>query len=382
MIGSARGAEAGILFKDAAVFERAGRIDTVVLDKTGTLTRGEPSVTDVCPVDGVSDNELLRLAASAEQGSEHPIARAIVEEAGRRGLELSSASDFSARAGFGIAARVEGEQVLVGTARLLEEHDLDPDRFGEVPGSLRAQGKTVVLATRGGQPLGVLAVADTLKPEARETVAALKALGLEVVMLTGDNPQTAEAIAREIGIEHYVAEVLPDEKARHVAELQSGGRVAGPERSVALAGGTTERNGATRRLGPATLHGPGARRGRVVAMVGDGINDAPALAVADLGIAIGSGTDVAKETGDVVLVGGRLDGIPQAIRLSRATLRTIRQNLFWAFAYNTALVPLAAGVLDPLAGRVMIQPILAAAAMALSSVSVVGNSLRLRRKGV
>jgi Cu+-exporting ATPase len=341
MVGTGRGAEMGVLFKDAGSLETAQRVDVIVLDKTGTVTRGEPTVTDVVPSPGVSEAELLAVAAAAERGSEHPIGEAIVREAQRRGLEIPAATGFDALAGRGIEAEVEGREVLIGTPDLLAERGVDPGGPAAVAraGELSDQGKTAVVVAAGGRALGLIAVADTVQEGSAEAVRALRDRGLEVIMLTGDNRRTAEAIARSVGIEHVMAEVLPAEKATRVRELQEAGRR--------------------------------------VAMVGDGINDAPALAQADVGIAIGTGADVAIEAGDVTLIRSDLRGVVQAIALSRRTMRTIKQNLFFAFVYNVIGIPLAAGVLWPWTGLLLL-PWVGALAMVLSDVTVMGNSLRLR----
>ncbi len=343
MVGTGRGAENGVLIKGGESLETAHRVDTVVLDKTGTLTRGRPELTDVVPAHGFSADELLRLVASAERGSEHPLGEAVVRGAQARGLALVEATGFRALAGHGIEATVDGRAVLIGNAALLRGRGIDVGAAETRAAELADAGKTPTFAAVDGRHAGILAVADTLKPEAAEAVATLRAMGLRVVMITGDNRRTAGAIARAAGIEHVLAEVLPDGKAREVKRLQS--------------------------------------EGRRVAMVGDGINDAPALAQADLGIAIGTGTDVAIEASDVTLIRGDLRGVAGAIRLSRATIRTVRQNLFWAFVYNVIGIPIAAGALYPLFGW-LLSPVLASAAMSLSSVSVVANSLRLRRARV
>ncbi|MBX6340979.1 MAG: cadmium-translocating P-type ATPase [Thermomicrobiaceae bacterium] len=343
MVGTGKGAEHGILIRGGEALEGAHRVDAIVLDKTGTLTQGKPVVTDVVTVaGGPSEGEALRLAASAEVGSEHPLGEAIVARARECGLALSPAGRFEALAGRGIRAEVEGRDVLVGSGALLREAGVEPGELDEAARALAAAGKTPMYLAVDGRPAAVIAVADTLKPESREAVAQLQALGLDVWMLTGDNRATAEAIARQAGIapERVLAEVLPGQKADKVKALQA--------------------------------------EGRVVAMVGDGVNDAPALAQADLGIAIGTGADVAVEASDITLVGGDLRGVVSAIALSRRTMSTIRQNLVWAFLYNVVLIPVAMGALYPLFG-VLLNPILAAAAMAMSSVSVVTNSLRLRR---
>jgi Cu+-exporting ATPase len=339
MVGTGKGAEHGVLIRGGEALEGAHKVNAIVLDKTGTLTRGKPSVTDVIASDGISEDELLRLAASAERGSEHPLGEAIVSRANELGLRLASTSAFNAVAGHGITATVEGRNLLLGNARLMAEHKIELNGLGDRALALARDGKTPMFIAADGQSAGLVAVADTLKPESAEAVRELKALGLEVWMLTGDNEATARAIAERVGITNVMAEVLPEQKSAKVKELQS--------------------------------------QGKVVAMVGDGINDAPALAQADLGVAIGTGADVAMEASDITLVGGDVRGVVTAIALSRRTIGTIRQNLFWAFIYNVVLVPVAAGVLFPLFG-LLLNPIMAAAAMAMSSVSVVTNSLRLR----
>jgi P-type Cu+ transporter len=357
MVGTGKGAELGILIKGGEALEAAHKLDTVVLDKTGTLTRGEPQLTDVVVSNGVHEDELLRLVASAERGSEHPLGEAIVKGARQRGIALSEAEEFDAVTGGGIRARVDGHSVLVGNSRFLSEAGVTENGLGlEEPGEeLAAVGRTPMFVVLDGSPAGLIAVADTVKEESREAVERLHALGLEVAMITGDNRRTAEAIARELGIDRVLAEVLPGDKAAEVKRLQA--------------------------------------EGRRVGMVGDGINDAPALAQADVGIAIGTGADVAMEAADLTLISGNVRGVARAIGLSKATVRNIKQNLFWAFAYNVLLIPVAAGALYPFfAGGTVpeilhpffgeygfLNPVLAAAAMALSSVTVLGNALRLRR---
>lgn len=340
MVGTGKGAEHGVLIKGGESLETAHRLDTVVLDKTGTLTRGHPELTDVIPADGFTADDLLRAVASAERGSEHPVADAIVRGARERGVALSDASAFRALPGHGIEAAVGGAEVVIGTAALLRERGIDPSAGEARAAELADGGKTPAFAAVGGSFAGLVAVADTLKPESAEAVRALQSLGVRVVMITGDNERTARAVAREAGIDRVLAGVLPDGKAREIRRLQG--------------------------------------EGRRVAMVGDGINDAPALAQADVGIAIGTGTDVAIEASDVTLVRGDLRGVVTAIALSRATIRTVRQNLFWAFVYNVIGIPLAAGAFYPLTGW-LLSPVIASAAMSLSSVSVVTNSLRLKR---
>ena len=353
MVGTGKGAEYGILFRSAEALERAHKVDVVVLDKTGTLTAGKPSVTDVVARD-VGEDALLSLAASVEGGSEHPLGAAIVAAAAERGLAPLPSSGFEAKPGLGITAVVDGGRVALGNEALMRAEGVDVASLADEARRLAGQGKTPIYVAAGGRVEGLVAVADTIKPDSPAAVAALRDRGIEVVMLTGDGRLTAEAVAAQAGIDRVVAEVLPADKAAFVKRLQA--------------------------------------EGRVVAMVGDGINDAPALAQADVGIAIGTGTDVAMESAQVTLVRGELSGVGVAIQLSRASMRTIRQNLFWAFAYNVALIPVAAGVLYPVfAGGApdalrpvfgelgFLNPTLAAAAMAISSVSVVANSLRLRR---
>ena len=342
MVATGRGAELGVLIRSAEALEVLHRAAVVVLDKTGTLTVGRPMATDVVPLSespGAAD-ELLALAAAAEQGSEHPLGEAIVAEAKARGLALPPVGEFQAVPGQGVDALAPDGRILVGNRRFIESRGIELGPLAARAEALAVAGKGTVFVAFGGEALGLIAVADALKPAAREAVAALAARGLEVVMLTGDSRVVAEAIAREAGISRVLAEVLPEGKSAEIKRLREGGRV--------------------------------------VVMVGDGINDAPALAQADVGIAMGSGTDVAIEAADVTLMRGDLRGVVTAIDLSRQTIRVIRQNLAWAFGYNLVLVPVAAGVLYPVAG-ILLSPLLAGAAMALSSVSVVLNSLRLRR---
>ena len=340
MVGTGKGATQGILIRSAEALETAQRLDTVVLDKTGTLTQGRPALTDLLPVAGTDPGELLRLVASAESSSEHPLGATIVAEAGSRGLAVAPVSDFDSVTGHGIRARVDGRSVLVGNARLLAGDGIDTAELDRIAMPLATDGKTPILVAVDGRPAGVIAVSDTLKPDSAAAVAALRALGLDVVMLTGDNPRTAAAVARQVGIATVLAEVLPEHKVLEIRRLQD--------------------------------------QGRIVAMVGDGINDAPALAQAQIGAAIGTGTDVAIEASDITLVSGSLTSLVTAIRLSRATMRNIRQNLFLAFFYNMVGIPVAAGVLYPFFG-IRLSPMIAAAAMAASSLSVVSNSNRLRR---
>ena len=346
-VGMGKGAEYGILFRNSAALEAAHGLDTIVLDKTGTITRGEPQVTDLLLSTSISrgESELLRLAASAERGSEHPLGEAIVRAAADRGLGLSMPDSFEGIAGLGIAAEVDGSRVLLGNMRLMERENVALNGLGPRAKTLQDEAKTAMWLAVDGQAAALIAVADTIKDGSREAVARLQKMGLDVVMMTGDNQATAEAIARAAGVDRVFAEVLPGEKAAYVKQLQD--------------------------------------EGRVVAMVGDGINDAPALAQADVGMAIGTGTDVAVETADVILMRGDLRSVPQAVQLSKATMRNIYENLGWAFGYNVALIPIAAGVLAPFEGVPIflrqLQPMLAAGAMAFSSFSVVMNALRLRR---
>ncbi len=355
MVGTGKGAEMGILIKGGETLEGAHKLTTVVLDKTGTLTRGEPGLTDVEAANGFSEDELLYLVASAERGSEHPLGEAIVRGARARGVEPGETERFEAVSGRGIVARVEGRRVLAGIAAFLEAEDIRDAGLVHRGEELAAAGKTPMFVAVDGVAAGLVAVADTIKDEAREAVRQLHALGLKVAMLTGDNTRTAEAIARELGIDRVLSEVLPEDKVGEVKKLQA--------------------------------------EGEVVAMVGDGINDAPALARADVGVAIGTGADVAMEAADLTLISGDVRGVARAIKLSKATVRNVKQNLFWAFFYNVTLIPVAAGVLypfftgwtvpaflQPAFGEYgFLNPVLAAAAMALSSVTVLGNALRLRR---
>ncbi len=339
MVGTGKGAENGILIRGGESLETAHKINTIIFDKTGTLTRGEPVVTDIISHGGYSAEDVLQLSASAEKGSEHPLGESIVEEAQKRGLEILAQSGFEAVPGKGIKAQVDGKAFVMGNLALMEAIGIDVEALSEEAINLASGGKTPMFVGIDGNAAGIIAVADTLKETSVEAVAALKDMGIEVVMLTGDNKRTGEAIAAQAGIDRVLAEVLPDQKADEVKKLQA--------------------------------------EGKIVAMVGDGINDAPALAQADVGISIGTGTDVAMEASDITLIKGDLKGVTTAISLSHATLRNIKQNLFWAFAYNTILIPVAAGVLFPFF-KVLLSPIFAAAAMGLSSVTVVSNALRLR----
>ena len=339
MVSTGRGAEQGILIRSAEALETAQRLDTIVLDKTGTITRGRPALTDVLTEGGFKEDELIRLAASAERPSEHPLGAAVVGGARAREIVLSEPAGFDSITGQGVRATVDGHLVLVGNPALMRDAGIEASALEAEADRLSADGKTPLLVAIDGKAAGVLAVADTLKEESAAAVAALRGLGLEVVMITGDSRRTAAAIARQVGVGRVLAEVLPDRKAAEVKRLQS--------------------------------------EGRRVAMVGDGINDAPALAQADIGMAIGTGTDVAIESSDITLISGALTGVVTAIQLSRATMRNIRQNLVWAFGYNVIGIPIAAGALYPLVG-LRLSPMIAAGAMALSSLSVVTNANRLR----
>jgi len=341
MVGTGRGAQAGVLVKNAEALELMEKVDTLVIDKTGTLTVGKPRLVAVQPVNGFEEADLLRLGAALERGSEHPLAAAIVEGAEQRGIELPVSSDFQSQTGKGVTGVVEGRKVALGNAALLTELGIDPSSLQAEADEHRGQGEGVMLAVIDGKFAGFLVVADPIKDQTIEAIQALRREGLLVVMVTGDSRRTAEAVARRVGgIDEVMAEVLPQDKQAKVELLR--------------------------------------KQGRRVAMAGDGINDAPALAAADVGIAMGTGTDVAMESAAVTLVKGDLTGIVRARRLSRAVMRNIRQNLFFSFVYNAAGVPIAAGVLYPWFG-VLLSPIIAGAAMALSSVSVIGNSLRLNR---
>jgi Cu+-exporting ATPase len=339
MVGTGRGARAGVLIKNAEALEILQKVDTLVVDKTGTLTEGKPRVMSVLPADGLEQAELLRLAASLERGSEHPLASALVRAAEERQLVLAEAREFRYRTGRGVTGRVEGREVAAGNERLFEEIGIPAGDLLSRAQSLRAEGQTVILLAVDRRPAGVIGIADPIKESTPQAIGELLTEGVHVVMLTGDSKATAKAVARKLGIEEFEAEVLPEKKSEVVRRLQS--------------------------------------QGRVVAMAGDGINDAPALAQAEVGIAMGTGTDVAMESGGVTLIKGDLRGIVRARRLSQVTMRNIRQNLFFAFIYNSLGVPLAAGVLYPFFG-ILLSPIIAAAAMSFSSVSVITNSLRLR----
>jgi len=341
MVGTGKGAENGVLIKGGETLETAHKLQTIVLDKTGTMTKGEPALTDVVSLGSLNESALLRLVASAERGSEHPLGEAIVRGAQQRDLSLVEASDFQAIAGHGISARVDGRQLLMGNLKLMQDSGIRLNGAESRAGTLASEGKTAMYVGVDNECAGLVAVADEIKAEAAPAIAAMKQRGLDVVMMTGDNRRTAEAVARRVGVDRVLAEVLPEHKSDEVKRLQQ-----------------TEK--------------------RIVGMVGDGINDAPALAQADVGIAIGTGTDVAIEASDITLIRGDLRGVLTALDLSRATIRTVKQNLFWAFIYNVVGIPIAAGVLFPFTGW-LLSPIIASAAMSFSSVSVVLNSLRLRR---
>jgi Cu+-exporting ATPase len=343
MVGTGKGAENGVLIKGGESLETAHKLHTIVLDKTGTITQGKPSLTDVIvdpSLQGISENEFLRLVASAEKGSEHPLGEAIVQGALQRGLRLTDAMSFDSVTGKGITAMADGRKLLLGNAKLMQEHGIAAEHMEASAAGLASEGKTPMYVAIDGRFAGLVAVADEIKPESKAAIAALQRMGIEVMMVTGDNRRTAEAVARKVGIERVFAEVLPEGKVDVVKRLQ--------------------------------------QEKKIVGMVGDGINDAPALAQADVGIAIGTGTDVAIEASDITLLKGDLHGVVNGIALSHATLRTIKQNLFWAFIYNGLGIPIAAGLLYPFTGW-LLSPIIASAAMSLSSVSVVANSLRLRR---
>jgi Cu+-exporting ATPase len=339
MVATGKGAQSGVLFKNAEAIEVLRKVDTVVVDKTGTLTEGKPKLVSVVAMPGTDEKTLLRLAASLERSSEHPLATAIVAGASERGVELVEAVGFDSVTGKGVSGEVDGSRVLLGNHALLDEFKIDAGELSSKAETLRGEGQTVMFVAVAGRPAGLLGVADPIKATTAEAVRQLHAEGIQIVMLTGDSRTTAEAVARKLGIDEVVAEVLPDQKVDVVKRFQSSQRV--------------------------------------VAMAGDGINDAPALAQADVGIAMGTGTDVAMKSADVTLVKGDLRGIARARVLSRAAMSNIKQNLFFAFVYNSLGVPLAAGLLYPFFG-LLLSPMIAAAAMSFSSVSVIANALRLR----
>ncbi|MDW7681947.1 MAG: copper-translocating P-type ATPase, partial [bacterium] len=340
MVGTGKGAENGILIKGGEALETAHKIQSIILDKTGTITIGQPKVTDVVAYDGFDENDILSLAASVEKGSEHPLGEAIVKSAEEKGLIISESTNFRAIPGHGVEALVNDVKVQLGNVKLMQEQKIKIDSAKELLINLANEGKTPMLIGFDNKLAGIIAVADTLKEDSKKAIQRLHKIGLEVVMMTGDNKQTAEAIAKQVDVDRVFAEVLPEEKANHVKKLQL--------------------------------------EGKVVAMVGDGINDAPALAQADVGIAIGTGADVAMEASDITLIKGSLTSVAHAIQLSKATMRNIKQNLFGSFIYNTLGIPIAAGVLYPFIG-LLLSPIIASAAMAASSVTVVSNALRLRK---
>jgi len=339
MVSVGKAAESGILIRNGDALQAARRVDTVVLDKTGTITRGEPALTGVHPAPGIREEEILGLAAAAEEGSEHPLAEAVVKAARSRGIRWRRADTFEAMPGRGLRAELNGAGILVGSLDFLQEMGVAGDAPGEDVAGISREGRTPILLARNGEYLGALAVSDPVKGDSREAIAQLKQMGLRVVMLTGDHEAAARAIGEAVGVDRVLAQLLPEEKAGAIGGLQE--------------------------------------EGRSVAMVGDGINDAPALARADVGIAMGSGTDVAMESGDMVLMGSSLAGVVHALELSQATFRKIRQNLFGAFIYNVLGIPIAAGLLYPFFG-VLVSPVIAGSAMAFSSVTVVTNANRLR----
>ncbi|WP_394237574.1 heavy metal translocating P-type ATPase [Niallia oryzisoli] len=340
MIGTGKGAEHGVLIKSGTALETTHKLQTIVFDKTGTITEGKPKVTDIVTINGVSDEELLVLAASAEKGSEHPLGEAIVKGAEERGLNFKKTQAFKAIPGHGIEVTIEGNNLLLGNRKLMDDRKISLVSLDKISDELASQGKTPMYITKNGKIAGIIAVADTVKENSLKAIEKLHKMGIEVAMITGDNKRTAEAIAKQVGIDRVLSEVLPEDKAKEVKKLQE--------------------------------------EGKKVAMVGDGINDAPALAQADVGIAIGSGTDVAMESADIVLMRSDLMDVPTAVELSRSTIRNIKQNLFWAFAYNTAGIPFAMGIVYLLGGP-LLSPVIAAAAMSFSSVSVLLNALRLKR---
>jgi P-type Cu+ transporter len=339
MVGTGKGAEHGVLIKSGIALETAHKIQTVVLDKTGTITEGKPVVTDIMPFDGYEEGYLLQIAASAEKGSEHPLGEAVVKAAQERGMELKALSQFKAIPGRGIEVNIDGKNIVTGNKKLMDERSVDVEGKWELSQKLAGEGKTPMYISADGKLAGIIAVADTVKENSKRAVSGLREMGIEVVMISGDNKRTADAIARQVGIDRVLAEVMPENKAEEIKKLQA--------------------------------------EGRKVAMVGDGINDAPALAQADVGIAIGSGTDVAIESADIVLMRGDLMDVLTAIDLSKKTIRNIKQNLFWAFGYNVVGIPVAMGLLH-LFGGPLLNPMIAGAAMSFSSVSVVTNALRLK----
>jgi Cu+-exporting ATPase len=343
LVGTAKGAQNGILIKGGEYLEMAHKLQAIVFDKTGTLTQGKPTVTDILVLNHYSNEQVLQLAAIAEKGSEHPLGRAILHAAEEKGISIPEANSFKAVPGQGVVANYEGTTLLLGSRKLMTQANVDLQTVETSISSLEAEGKTVMILSSANKPIGIIGLADTVKWDANEAVRQLQKMGIEVVMLTGDNPRTAKAVAGKLGIDRVVADVFPEQKEQIIKELQS--------------------------------------EGKMVGMVGDGINDAPALAAANVGIAIGSGTDIAIETGGIVLIRDSLLDVVTAIKLSKATMSKIKQNLFWAFGYNVALIPIAAGALVPFLGPTVYNflPFLAAGAMATSSATVVSNSLLLNR---
>ena len=339
MVGTGKGAENGVLIKSGTALEVTHKIQTIIFDKTGTITEGKPKVTDVLVCEGLDPNELLLLAASAEKGSEHPLGEAIVRDAEEKQLSFLKPSAFNALPGFGIAVTIDGKELLLGNEKLMLNHAIGLGSFAETSHTLAEQGKTPMYIAMDGELAGIIAVADTVKASSATAIKKLRDMGIEIAMITGDNKRTAQAIANQVGIDRVLSEVLPEDKAEEVKKLQQGGRK--------------------------------------VAMVGDGVNDAPALAQADIGIAIGSGTDVAIESADIVLMKSDLMAVATAVELSKATIKNIKENLFWAFAYNVLGIPVAMGILHVFGGP-LLNPMIAGAAMSFSSVSVVLNALRLK----
>lgn len=340
MVGTGKGAEHGVLIKGGVALETAHKIQTIVFDKTGTITEGKPKVTDVAALNGISQNDLLQLAASAEKGSEHPLGEAIVKGATEKGLEFKKLDFFKATPGYGIEVKIDSKNILLGNTKLMSEHKISLLKLEKISDKLAGEGKTPMYIAIDSEMAGIIAVADTVKASSKKAIERLHEMGIEVAMITGDNKRTARAIAKQVGIDKIYAEVLPQDKSNEVKKLQA--------------------------------------EGKKVAMVGDGINDAPALAQADIGIAIGSGTDVAMESADIVLMRSDLMGVATALQLSKSTIRNIKQNLFWAFGYNALGIPIAMGILHVFGGP-LLNPMIAGAAMSLSSVSVVTNALRLKR---
>lgn len=340
MVGTGKGAEYGVLIKSGGALEKTHKIQTIIFDKTGTITEGKPEVTDILTINGMTEDELLVLAASAEKGSEHPLGEAIVQGAEKKALTLLKTQAFNAIPGHGIEVTIENQTLLLGNKKLMTDRGISLDAVEATSDALAGEGKTPMFISKDGQLAGIIAVADTVKASSLQAIEKLHKMGLEVAMITGDNKQTAEAIAKQVGIDRVLSEVLPEEKANEVKKLQA--------------------------------------EGKTVAMVGDGINDAPALAQADIGIAIGSGTDVAMESADIVLMRSDLMDVPTAVELSKATIKNIKENLFWAFGYNVLGIPIAMGLLHVIGGP-LLNPMLAGAAMSFSSVSVLINALRLKR---